>query len=62
SSSKATEAVGVALQKEGSYSEHTAAGIPETLVRYSAGIEDADDLIADLKQDLLATQKEMALV
>lgn len=32
--------------------ERAAAGIPETLVRYSAGIEDADDLIADLEQAL----------
>lgn len=29
--------------------ERAAMGIPETLVRYSAGIEDADDLIADLE-------------
>ena len=28
--------------------ERAAAGIPETLIRYSAGIEDPDDLIADL--------------
>ena len=27
-------------------------GIPESLVRYSVGIEDADDLIADLDQAL----------
>jgi cystathionine beta-lyase/cystathionine gamma-synthase len=27
-------------------------GIPENLVRYSVGIEDADDLIADLDQAL----------
>lgn len=32
--------------------ERAAMGIPETLVRYSAGIEDPDDLIADLKQAL----------
>lgn len=30
--------------------ERAAMGIPEGLVRYSAGIEDADDLIADLEQ------------
>ena len=32
--------------------ERMALGIPESLVRYSAGIENADDLIADLKQAL----------
>lgn len=32
--------------------ERAAAGIPEGLVRYSAGIEDIDDLIADLDQAL----------
>jgi len=32
--------------------ERAAAGIPEALVRYSVGIEDTDDLIADLKQAL----------
>ncbi|MBW2059304.1 MAG: aminotransferase class I/II-fold pyridoxal phosphate-dependent enzyme [Deltaproteobacteria bacterium] len=32
--------------------ERQAAGIPETLVRYAPGIEDADDLIADLDQSL----------
>lgn len=35
--------------------ERAAMGIPETLIRYSAGIEDADDLIADLEQALRAT-------
>ena len=30
--------------------EREAMGIPETLIRYSAGIEDVDDLIADLEQ------------
>jgi len=34
--------------------ERAAAGIPEGLVRYSAGIEDPDDLIADLEQALAA--------
>ncbi len=38
--------------------ERAAAGIPETLIRYSAGIEDADDLIGDLKSALDATQAE----
>ena len=32
--------------------ERAAAGIPEALIRYSAGIEDAEDLIADLQQAL----------
>lgn len=32
--------------------ERAALGIPEGLVRYSAGIEDIDDLLADLKQAL----------
>jgi cystathionine gamma-synthase len=34
--------------------ERRAAGIPEGLVRYSAGIEDTEDLIADLKSALSA--------
>lgn len=33
--------------------ERAAAGIPENLIRYSAGIEDAADLIADLDRALL---------
>jgi cystathionine gamma-synthase len=32
--------------------ERSAHGIPEALIRYSAGIEDAEDLIADLQQAL----------
>ena len=32
--------------------ERAASGIPEALIRYSVGIEDADDLIADLRQAL----------
>jgi cystathionine gamma-synthase len=32
--------------------ERAAAGIPEGLVRYSTGIEDVNDLIADLDQAL----------
>jgi cystathionine gamma-synthase len=31
-------------------------GIPESLVRYSAGIEDVDDLIADLQGALEAVE------
>ena len=34
--------------------ERAAMGIPEGLIRYSVGIEDADDLIADLTQALTA--------
>jgi cystathionine gamma-synthase len=32
--------------------ERAALGIPEGLVRYSVGVEDTDDLIADLDQAL----------
>ena len=34
--------------------ERAAMGIPETLIRYSVGIEDTGDLIADLQQALAA--------
>lgn len=34
--------------------ERAAMGIPESLIRYSVGIEDTDDLIADLQQALTA--------
>jgi cystathionine gamma-synthase len=37
---------------ECSAEERAAAGIPEGLVRYSTGIEDVDDLLADLEQAL----------
>ncbi len=37
---------------ESTPAERAAAGIPEALVRYSAGIEDAADLLADLRQAL----------
>jgi cystathionine gamma-synthase len=37
---------------ECSREERAAMGIPEGLVRYSTGIEDVDDLIADLAQAL----------
>jgi cystathionine gamma-synthase len=37
---------------ESSKQERAAAGIPEALIRYSVGIEDAEDLIADLGQAL----------
>jgi cystathionine gamma-synthase len=38
--------------------EREAMGIPETLIRYSVGIEDPDDLIGDLDQALAATAAE----
>ena len=37
---------------ECSAEERAALGIPETLLRYSSGIEDADDLIAQLDKAL----------
>jgi cystathionine gamma-synthase len=53
----------VAPPATGSHVELTAAerahaGIPETLVRYSAGIEHVDDLISDLDQALAATMRQ----
>ncbi|MBC7813531.1 MAG: cystathionine gamma-synthase family protein [Burkholderiales bacterium] len=36
--------------------ERAAMGIPESLIRYSVGIEDTDDLIADLEQALAAAK------
>lgn len=41
---------------ECSTEERRAMGIPEALVRYSVGIESADDLIADLSQALAASK------
>ena len=41
--------------------ERLALGIPETLIRYSVGIEDTDDLIADLTQALSSTLKPCSL-
>ncbi|MGL4611679.1 MAG: cystathionine gamma-synthase family protein [Trueperaceae bacterium] len=40
---------------ECSAEERAALGIPEALIRYSTGIEDVNDLIADLEQALAAT-------
>lgn len=37
---------------ESTMEERAAAGIPEALIRYSVGIEDPEDLIADLRQAL----------
>lgn len=39
--------------------EREALGIPESLVRYSVGIEDTDDLIADLEQALSYTAQKL---
>ncbi|MCA0988452.1 cystathionine gamma-synthase family protein [Alkalihalobacillus algicola] len=39
--------------------ERAAMGIPEGLIRYSAGIEDVEDLIADLEQAFQAVGKEV---
>jgi cystathionine gamma-synthase len=36
--------------------QRAAMGIPESLIRYSVGIEDAEDLIADLTQALEETE------
>lgn len=41
--------------------ERAAMGIPETLVRYSVGIEEPDDLIADLEQALASTMAHHAV-
>ena len=37
---------------ENTAAERAALGIPESLIRYSAGIENIEDLIADLEQAL----------
>jgi cystathionine gamma-synthase len=37
---------------ESTIQERAAAGVPEALIRYSVGIEDTEDLIADLRQAL----------
>ncbi len=42
---------------ESSAEERAAAGIPETLVRYSVGIENGADLVADLEQALEALER-----
>jgi cystathionine gamma-synthase len=41
---------------ESTTEERAAAGIPEALIRYSVGIEDAEDLIDDLRQALSAAR------
>ncbi len=41
--------------------ERKALGIPESLIRYSTGIEDLEDLIADLKQALMSIQEEAVI-
>lgn len=45
---------------ECSREERAAMGIPESLLRYSVGIEDTDDLIADLEQALEKTAARVA--
>ena len=44
---------------ESSLEERQAMGIPESLIRYSTGIEDAGDLIADLEQALEYTAQKL---
>jgi cystathionine gamma-synthase len=44
---------------ESSPEEREAMGIPESLIRYSVGIEDTEDLIADLRTALDATAAEL---
>jgi cystathionine gamma-synthase len=44
---------------ESSPEEREAMGIPESLIRYSVGVEDTEDLIADLKEALQATAAEI---
>jgi cystathionine gamma-synthase len=39
--------------------ERAAMGLPESLIRYSVGIEDTHDLIADLRQALEATAQAL---
>ena len=44
---------------ESTRAEREAMGIPESLIRYSAGIEDPEDLITDLQQALDATAEKV---
>lgn len=44
---------------ESTAEERAAMGIPESLIRYSTGIENIEDLIADLEQALDATASQM---
>ncbi len=44
---------------ESTADERAAMGIPESLIRYSTGIENIDDLLADLAQALAATANQM---
>lgn len=46
---------------ESSLEERQAMGIPESLIRYSVGIEDAGDLIADLEQALEYTAQKLGV-
>jgi len=45
---------------ESTAEEREAMGIPESLIRYSVGIEDTEDLIADLDQALMVTAASSA--
>ena len=44
---------------ESTADERAAMGIPESLIRYSTGIENVEDLLADLAQALAATASQM---
>jgi cystathionine gamma-synthase len=46
---------------ESSKEEREASGIPESLIRYSVGIEDPEDLIDDLRQALSRTNEAQSL-
>jgi cystathionine gamma-synthase len=48
---------GTTSHVEVSPADRAAMGIPETLIRYSTGIEDVDDLIADLDQALASLSR-----
>jgi hypothetical protein len=39
--------------------ERQRSGVPDTLIRYAAGVEDAEDLIADLSQALVHARVEI---
>jgi hypothetical protein len=43
---------------ESTSEERRAAGLPETLIRYSVGIDNPEDLIADLRQALIECPPE----
>ena len=49
---RSSETAATTSHVECSAEERARMGIPEGLIRYSTGIEDPDDLIADLEQAL----------